>query len=145
MTVASVHAVERTVHKTNEWLNDLASELDLGGDGRDAAWRILRGYLHVLRDRLTLDEGAHLAAQFTHLIRGVYYEGFDPGDRPPAIRERDVFLARLAQAMELDDPQEAARATAACTRVMGAHISEGELGDVVGQLPREIRSVLQPA
>jgi uncharacterized protein (DUF2267 family) len=145
MTVASVHAVERTVHKTNEWLNDLAGELDLGADGRDAAWRILRGYLHVLRDRLTLDEGAHLAAQFTHLIRGVYYEGFDPGDRPVAIRDRDAFLARLADATELHDPEEAARATAACTRVMGRHVSEGELDDVFGQLPAQIRGVLQPA
>jgi hypothetical protein len=36
MTVASVHSVERTVHKTNEWLKDLDAEL--GIEDRDDAW-----------------------------------------------------------------------------------------------------------
>jgi uncharacterized protein (DUF2267 family) len=140
MTVASVHSVERTVHKTNQWLDELAAEL--GVEERDEAWRILRGYLHLLRDRLTIDEGAQLAAQFTHLIRGVFYEGFDPGHQPEKIREADLFLERLADATELLDTEQAARAAAACTRVMANHITEGELDDVLAQLPRPIRAVL---
>jgi uncharacterized protein (DUF2267 family) len=140
MTVASVHSVERTVHKTNEWLNDLAGEL--GSGDRDDAWRILRGYLHVLRDRLTIEEGAQLAAQFTHLIRGVFYEGFDPGHQPETIRDADAFRARLADAAELPDSDEAGRAAVACTRVLSNHITSGEFDDVLSQLPSEIRGVL---
>jgi uncharacterized protein (DUF2267 family) len=140
MTVASVHSVERTVHKTNEWLDDLTAELRT--DDRDDAWRILRGYLHVLRDRLTMDEGAQLAAQFTHLVRGVYYEGFDPGHQPDPIREPEVFLSRMADATELPDADDAARAAAACTRVLSKHITSGELDDVLAQLPSGIRAVL---
>jgi uncharacterized protein (DUF2267 family) len=140
MTVASAHSIERSVHKTNEWLKDLAA--DLGVDDRDDAWRILRGYLHVLRDRLTIDESAQLAAQLTHLIRGVFYEGFDPGHQAKKIRHADVFLARLAEAAELPDAQQAARAAVACTRVLSKHITGGELDDVLAQLPPEIRSIL---
>jgi uncharacterized protein (DUF2267 family) len=140
MTVASAHSIERSVHKTNEWLKDLAA--DLGVDDRDDAWRILRGYLHVLRDRLTIDESAQLAAQLTHLIRGVFYEGFDPGHQAKKIRHADVFLARLAAAAELPDAQQAARAAVACTRVLSKHITGGELDDVLAQLPPEIRSIL---
>jgi uncharacterized protein (DUF2267 family) len=140
MTVASVHSVERTVHKTNEWLSDLVDEL--GSGDRDDAWRILRGYLHVLRDRVTIDEGAQLAAQFTHLVRGVFYEGFDPGHQPERIREADVFLARLAEAAELPDAEEAGRVAAACTRVLSKQITGGELDDLLAQLPGEIRAVL---
>jgi uncharacterized protein (DUF2267 family) len=140
MTVASAHSIERSVHKTNEWLKDLAA--DLGVDDRDDAWRILRGYLHVLRDRLTIDESAQLAAQLTHLIRGVFYEGFDPGHQPEKIRHADVFLARLAEAAELPDAQQAARAAVVCTRVLSKHITGGELDDVLAQLPPEIRSIL---
>jgi uncharacterized protein (DUF2267 family) len=140
MTVASAHSVERTVHKTNEWLKDLAAEI--GTEDRDDAWRILRGYLHVLRDRLTIDEGAELAAQFTHLIRGVFYEGFDPGHQPEPIREAGVFLARLAGEAELPDAEQASRAAAACTRVLSKHISGGEFDDMLAQLPGEIRGVL---
>jgi uncharacterized protein (DUF2267 family) len=29
---------------------------------------VLRAYFHVLRDRLTIDEAAQLAAQLTHLL-----------------------------------------------------------------------------
>ena len=140
MTVASVHPVERTVHKTNEWLNDVCAET--GVEDRDYAWRVLRGYLHVLRDRLTLDEGAQLAAQLTHLIRGVFYEGFDPGRQPARIREADLFLARLADEAELEDLDEAAGVASACTRVLRTHISDGEVDDLLSQLPSEIRRVL---
>jgi uncharacterized protein (DUF2267 family) len=140
MTVASVHSVERTVHKTNEWLDDLVAEL--GIDDRDDAWRILRGYLHMLRDRLTIDEGAQLAAQFTHLIRGVFYEGFDPGHQPLRIRDAETFLDQLTDAADVPDSDHAARAAVACTRVLSKHITGGELDDVLSQLPVEIRAVL---
>jgi uncharacterized protein (DUF2267 family) len=140
MTVASAHSIERTVHKTNEWLKDL--EAELGVEDRDEAWRVLRGYLHVLRDRLTIDEGAQLAAQLPQLVRGVFYEGFDPGRQPEKVRHADEFLARFAEAAELPDAGEAARAAVACTHVIAKHIADGELDDVLAQLPPEIRSVL---
>jgi uncharacterized protein (DUF2267 family) len=141
MTTASVDAIERTVHKTNEWLADLDREL--GGESRAEAWRALRGYLQVLRDRLTLDEGAQLAAQLPQLLRGVFYEGFDPGNQPQPIRDREAFLALIAERARLDDPDEAAAVAAGATRVLRRHISEGEIDDVFAQLPAHIREVLE--
>jgi uncharacterized protein (DUF2267 family) len=141
MTQGSVDSVERTVQKTNEWLKDLAGEL--GTDDRDEAWRVLRAYLRVLRDRLTMDEAAQLAAQLPHLLRGVFYEGFDPGHQPEKIRDRDVFLARLADAAQPNDMAEAAAAAAAATRVLRRRITPGELDDVMAQLPGEIRELLE--
>jgi uncharacterized protein (DUF2267 family) len=58
------------------------------------------------------------------------------------IRDADVFLARLADAAELPDAQQAARAAVACTHVLSKHITSGEFDDVLAQLPSEIRSVL---
>ncbi|MDX6727752.1 MAG: hypothetical protein QOK49_2557 [Baekduia sp.] len=142
MTVASVHSVERTVHKTNEWLKDLDAEL--GIEDRDDAWRILHGFLPVLRDRLTMDEGAQLAAELTPLVRGVFYEGFDPGHQPEKIRDPETFIERLGQRMEISDPEEAALAAVAVTAVMARHVAEGELDDVLGHLPKPLREVLQP-
>lgn len=142
MTVASVSSVERTVQKTNEWLKNVCSEV--GIDDREDAWRILRGYFHVVRDRLTLDEAAQLAAQLTHLLRGVYWEGFDPGRQPVAVRERDPFLSLLAEAAVLSGHDEAAKAAAGCTRVMAHHLTEGEMDDLLTQLPAAIREVLAP-
>jgi uncharacterized protein (DUF2267 family) len=130
------------VHKTNEWLNDL--EAELGIEDRDDSWRVLRGFLHTLRDRLTVDEGAQLAAQFPHLVRGVFYEGFDPGHQPQAYRDTETLLSRVAQETAIDDLVQAGLAAEACMRVMRHHISDGELDDVLSQLPKEIRDALEP-
>jgi uncharacterized protein (DUF2267 family) len=141
--MATVDAIERTVHKTNEWVDDVAREF--GTENHAEAWRVLRAYLQVLRDRLTIDEAAQLAAQLPHLLRGVFYEGFDPGHQPEKIRHRDEFLARLGERAGLADPDEAARAAAAVTRVLRRHVTAGELDDVLAQLPAESRAVLEPA
>jgi uncharacterized protein (DUF2267 family) len=140
MASTHVDAIDRSVQKTNQWLNELAAAL--GTDER-TAWRVLRAYLQVLRDRLTIDEAAHLAAQLPHLLRGVFYEGFDPGHQPEKIRDRDAFLARLADRAQLADAGEAAAAAAAVTGVLRRRITPGELEDVLSQLPTEIREVLE--
>jgi uncharacterized protein (DUF2267 family) len=140
MTVASAHSIERTVHKTNEWLKDLCEEL--GVDDRQEAWRILGGYLQVLRERLTVSEAAHLGAQFTHLVRGAYYEAFDPDRQPELIRDRDVFCDVLRQTADLPDRERAAAVAVICTDVMRRHVAAGEVDDVLAQLPREIAGLL---
>ena len=50
MATRTVDAIARSVQKTEEWLSDLAREL--GTDDEAAAWRVLRAYLQVLRERL---------------------------------------------------------------------------------------------
>src|SRR3954470_19802671 len=139
MPIAHIEPIQRSVQKTNQWLHELAQEL--GTDER-TAWRVLRGYLQVLRDRLTIDEAAQLAAQLPHLMRGVFYEGFDPGHQPERIRDRETFLSRLAERAQLDDVAAAERAAIAATRVLRRHITEGEFADVMAQLPAEIRATL---
>jgi uncharacterized protein (DUF2267 family) len=141
MSLSSVDSVERTVHKTNEWLADLAGEL--GTDDRDEAWRVFRAYLQLVRDRLTLDEAAQLSAQLPHLLRGIFWEGFDPGHQPAKVRHRETFLALLAERAGFADDDRAARAAAAATRVLRRHVSEGEIDDVLAQLPEEVREVLR--
>jgi uncharacterized protein (DUF2267 family) len=141
MSSGSADAIERSVHKTNEWLADLAG--DLGVD-RDEAWRILRALLQLLRDRITIDEAAQLAAQLPHVLRGVFYEGFDPGHRPDKLRDPDAFLARLAERAELAGPTNASLAAEAAMRALRRHVSTGEIDEVLAQLPAPIRAVLEP-
>ena len=143
MPTGTVDSIERTVQKTNEWLDDLAHEL--GTDDEPQAWRVLRAYLQTLRDRLTVEEAAQLAAQLPHLVRGVFYEGFDPTRQPEKLRDREAFLSRLAERAQLAGPDEAERAAVAATRVLRRHISEGEFDDVLAQLPAQIRELLAQA
>jgi uncharacterized protein (DUF2267 family) len=141
MSTTTIDSIQRTVQKTREWLGDF--ERELGTDDSAYAWRALSGYLQVLRDRLTVDEAAELAAQLPQLLRGVFYEGFDPSRQPERIRDREMFLAKLAQRARLGDAGEAARVAAAATRMLRRHVAQGELEDVLAQLPAEIRDVLE--
>jgi uncharacterized protein (DUF2267 family) len=141
MSIKSVDAVERSVHKTNEWVKAMAAEL--GIDDREDAWRLLRTDLQVLRDELTVDEAAQLAAQLPMVLRGAFWEGFDPGHQPAKLRRREDFLARFAERAQLGDLTEAARAAGAASRVMSDRITEGEMNDVFAQLPSEVREVVQ--
>jgi uncharacterized protein (DUF2267 family) len=141
MSIRSASSIERSVHKTNEWLSDL--EAELGSEDRDDAWRILKAYLQVLRDRLTVGEAAQLAAQLPLILRGAFWEGFDPGRQPARIRDRDEFLELLAERAQLEGSGEATRAAEAATRVLERHVTGGELDDVLAQLPTDVREVLQ--
>src|SRR5919112_2371661 len=127
MSVQSVDGVERSVHKTNDWLSDLE---ELLGVNREEAWRILKAFLQVLRDELTLDEAAHLAAQLPLVLRGAFYEGFDPSSQPAKLRQRERFLELLAERARLDGTAEAERAAQAAATVLRRHVTEGEVDDV---------------
>jgi hypothetical protein len=53
--------------------------------------------LQTLRDRLTVEEAAQLAAQLPMLVRGLYYEGWNPTVVPVDMDSAD-FLARVQAA-----------------------------------------------
>jgi uncharacterized protein (DUF2267 family) len=140
MSLSSVDSIERTVHKTNTWVAEAAREL--GIEDHNEAWRILRAYLQVLRDRLTVEEAAQFAAQLPDLLRGAFYEGFDPTHQPQKIRHRDELIERFherARPLSVDPAQ----ALVATTRVLRRHITEGEFEDVLAQLPTELRELLE--
>ena len=143
MAVTGLDVFDRSVHKSNEWLKALMERL--GTDDRRYAYRVLRAYLHVLRDRLTVDEAAQLAAQLPHLLRGVFYEGWDPSRTPETYRDRETFLSRLAERAQLAGPTEASVAAEAATAVLRERVAEGEVEDVLALLPASIRAILQPA
>lgn len=143
MAATGLDAFDRSVQKSNEWLKALAQRL--GSDDRRYAYRVLRAYLHVLRDRLTVDEAAQLAAQLPHLLRGVFYEGWDPSKVPETYRDRETFLSRLAERAQLAGSAEASVVAEAATKVLRTHIAAGEVEDVLAILPAPIRTVLQPS
>ena len=138
--MSDVDLIDRSVEKTNLWLNELAEEL--GGHDRKAAYHVLRAYLHAIRDRLTVNEAAQLAAQLPELIRGIYYEGWVPSRTPMNYRTVDEFLARVAEEAMLPGETEASYACEAAARVLRRHVSEGEIEDVAAVFPEDLKTVL---
>ncbi len=136
---SSVPVFESTLHKTNEWINQVAGELRTSD--RQQAYRVLRGVLHALRDRLTTQEAVHLGAQLPMLLRGAYFEGWKPGDTPAA-DDRETFLARVERALSdqsgVPDPE---RWTRAVFLVLARRVDIGEVEDVRGILPEQLREL----
>ena len=142
MPKTDVGAVDRSVEKTNLWLEQLAEELGRPAD-RAYAFRVLRAFLHTLRDRLPVEESAHLAAQLPELIRGVYYEGWRPSRTPLTYHDSATFLDLVAGEALLAGETEAGYAVEATARVLRRHVTTGELADVRAVLPPSIAGYLE--
>ncbi len=128
---------DKAVQKAGVWVKELADDLSW----RDMSHTLhaLRSVLHALRDRLPVDEAAQLAAQLPLLIKGVYYDGWDPSRTPVSARSKEEFLALVTQPLQRVTPDaEPERVTRAVFRLLASHVSRGEILDVRGILPQEL-------
>lgn len=132
--------IQHSVEKTHIWLHEVAEAL--GDDDYQYAYRALRAVLHALRDRLTVDVAAKLAAQLPTLIRGVYYEDWDPSRTPVAIHDVATFLDHVAEEGRMAGETEASIAVTAVAQVLRAHVSDGEIDGVLAVLPSNLRVLI---
>ena len=139
MSMTGLDVFDRTIHKTNNWMNELMEAL--GWHDRHKAYLALRVTLHALRDRLTVEEVAQLGAQLPMLIRGFYYEGWDPTGKPLKERHKEEFLARIAEQFSGDDQADAEQVARAVFSVLSDRVTEGEIEDVKHVLPAELREL----
>jgi uncharacterized protein (DUF2267 family) len=138
MSATGLDVFDRTLHKTYAWLNDLM--VVLPAPDKHSAYVALRATLHALRDRMTVEEVAQLGAQLPMLIRGFYYEGWDPTGKPLPLRHKEDFLVCIAREWTGDnlDPEDIARAVFV---VLTARITKGEIEHVKHVLPAAIRDL----
>src|SRR5918994_1986375 len=139
MSMTGLEVFDTTVHKTNRWLKELMQEIHR--DDRRKAYLALRATLHALRDRLTVEEVAQLGAQLPMLIRGFYYEGWDPTGKPLKERHKEEFLARIEEQFSGDDRADAEQVARAVFSVLSDRVTEGEIEDVKHVLPAELRDL----
>jgi uncharacterized protein (DUF2267 family) len=140
MSQTGVAPFDSTLQTTNIWLNEIQERMDWGED-HHRAYHALRSVLHALRDRLTVDHAAALAAQLPMLIRGIYYEGWHPHGKPVKERHKDAFLAHIATDFRTDPYADPERVAKVVLRVLSKHVSPGEIEGVKQSLPAEIRSL----
>ncbi len=139
MSANGLDVFDRTLHKTNLWLKDLMAIL--GIEDRHRAYSVLRVTLHALRDRLPLEQVAQFGAQLPMLIRGFYYEGWNPTGKPLKDRHKDQFLARIEDEMRNLDGFDAEIAARAVFTLLARHVTQGEITNVEHILPAQIREL----
>jgi len=135
----TISAFERTLSTSREWLAELA-RLGEFEDERQA-YTVLRSVLQSLRDRLTVEEAAHLAAQLPMLVKGMYFDGWAPRKNPVPLRTRESFLETVAAGLggpDVIDPEHASRAVFA---LLDRRLTDGEVRHVRDLLPQPIEDL----
>jgi uncharacterized protein (DUF2267 family) len=130
-----------TVDKTNRVLREIEEELGWPKERRAQSYAALRVVLHAVRDRLTVDEAAQVAAQLPLLIRGVYYDGWDPS-RVPQKMSSEEFFQRIRRDFRYDVEGGVSAVIGAVTRSLRHHVTDGEWQDITSSLPRELSTLL---
>src|SRR5436853_7629075 len=101
MSAHGLDVFDRTFETTHVWLNEICNDL---GPDKQVAWKVLSTVLHKLRDRLTINLAAHLGAQLPLLVRGVYYDQFEPGNMPTQFRSPEEIGADAARGLHRPRP-----------------------------------------
>lgn len=93
MTKVEIRSFDHALQSAHAWVKSVAAQFET--DDRDFAFRVTRAWLHALRDELPVVDSAHFAAQLPDLLRGTYYEGWDPA-AVPRRQSVDEIVARFA-------------------------------------------------
>lgn len=135
MSTTGLQVFDRTLQETNHWLKLMMGEL--GTNDRPAAFGALRASLHAVRDRIGVDNAAHLGAQLPMLLRGAFYEGWRPQSTPTRERHLSDFVDHVQAEMPTGSKLNPAEAARACFCVMSQCLDEGEMIKLRGILPHE--------
>lgn len=142
MTTYGLRVFDTSIQTTNEWLRDIGQRL---GPDPQRAYRALRAVLHTLRDRLTVNEAADLGAQLPLVVRGIYYEGWQPAKTPVKLRSREAFIGAVQDRLYGGPPINPEEATKAVFATLKKHCEPGEMSDVTSQLPGDLSAMFEAA
>ena len=139
MKVTGIATIDHAPQVVAEWLNLLQE--DLGWHDRGRTYMLLRETLQAVRDFLTVDEAADLAAQLPLLIRGIFFEGWVPSRTPAHPRSVDDFLNRVMKPFNDDPPIEPDVAVSAVFSLLRREISLGEYDQVSNAMRKSLRDL----
>ena len=138
MSTTGLDVFDKTVQTTNIWLDEIMARM---GPDRRVAWHILGAVLRALRDRLPVDEAAHLGAQLPLLVRGLYYDQWHPAAGGRKERHQEEFLARVGDGLKDTRPLNAEEAARTVFQVVARHVTPGEVHKLTAALPAQIRAL----
>lgn len=142
MANTSVKSLDSTVQKTIEWFNAM-NEI-LGWPDNERTYAATKAVLHAIRDRLPLGEAVHFSAPITMLMKGMYFDQYEPEDKPLKIRSRDEFFELIRENFD-QGPLDAENALRAFVKVYSHKTQGGELEDVRKTMPEDLRPLFEPS
>src|SRR6516162_7354191 len=131
---------DSTVQQTNLWLKDLMARIPT--TDRHYAYRLLRATLHTFRDRIGPENAVHFGAQLPMLIRGFYYEGWQPNKPQTKTRHLDNFLDAIEEEAGLSFGSDVQSKVKAVFATVADKIDAHEMEKLRKVLPAELQPLL---
>lgn len=138
MSATGLELFDKTIQTTNIWLDEISNRV---GPDRRLAWKILSTVLHKLRERLQPNLAAHLGAQLPLLVRGAYYDHYEPSRQPVKDAGAKNFVEDVAHCLSDARPVDPRDAITAVFAVLDRHVSQGQLEKVRLALPKSVRAL----
>jgi len=139
MSATGLAVFDTTIQETNRWLTLLLQKI--GGDDKHRAYVVLRAALHTLRDRMDINSVTHLSAQLPLLLRGIFYEGWNPARNPSKERHATEFLDHFRRQLPPGMALNADHAIRSVFAVVWETIDPGEVEKIIKSLPAELREL----
>lgn len=141
MATNPVSTFETSLDKTNLILKDIEQAYGWPKERRNQSYLALRTVLHLLRDRLPVEESAQFAAQLPMVLRGIYFEGWDPTVVPVKMG-REEFLERVRLDFPWEVPGGIAHLVQTTLNAVRRYTTEGQWQDVKTGMPKELASII---
>ncbi|MET8259694.1 MULTISPECIES: DUF2267 domain-containing protein [Micromonospora] len=141
MADSMISAFESSLDKTNLILKDIENAYGWPKERRNQSYAALRTVLHLLRDRLPVNESVEFAQQLPVLVRGIYFDGWVPSDVPIKLN-RDDFLYEVRQGFPYDAEGGAERVTQVVLDTLRRHVTQGEWQDVKDTMPKDLATMM---
>lgn len=138
MSVTGISTLDHAPQVFAEWLNELCADL---GWQKPRAYLLLCETLHAVRDFLSVDEAADLAAQLPVLVRGVFFDGWDPSRTPVKQRSKADLLARIQARFQKEPLEDPERAVTAVFDLLRRHVSWGEFEQIKHAMRKPIQEL----
>jgi uncharacterized protein (DUF2267 family) len=141
MSATRFSSFDATIEKTNHILHEIEQAYGWPKDRRNQSYTALRAILHALRDRLTVEVTAQLAAQLPLLVRGIYYDGWNPSAVPMKM-DREEFLARIRQEFTYAIDGGIPTLVDTVLQALRKHVTQSEWDKMKSTLPKDLSMAL---
>jgi uncharacterized protein (DUF2267 family) len=138
MKLTGLEVFDSTIQRTNTWMKDLM--LELNWSDRRKTYLAFRCVLHAVRDHLPIQDAVFVGEQMPMLIRGFYFEHWDPAGKPLTLKSPDEFFAILSSYLARygETAANAVSITRAVFRLLDRKATDGEIEDIHRVLPEQL-------
>lgn len=134
-----IPVIMSSFQKFSNIINEMM-ETDVFED-QNQAFLVLRASMLSIRDRIDPGESVHLGGQLTPVLRGFYYEAWDPTHEISKFKSEESFLEDVGSRLKGHKNIDLGSTVPVALKTILNNIDQGEADEVIHSLPKEIQEL----